>query len=653
TLKCSRELKLKTVEFYPAQYSKLKQALKDMAYDSRKNVILGLNKKNIPDTLVVSDVPEPPVDSNARILSDEKTLTVTGPHTAVYRVKYSKRILTYEGKIREAEVKVSYNPSCEHARIIHATVISRDGTRQEISPGEINVMDQGWNSGARRYTGGKVLVASLPGVEIGSTIEVEFEITMKGVPFISGFEPFQFPDDLNAKSFVLTAPKGLKIEKLVSGPRGIVREHDSAAGGNRTFEWKAEGIKPLPSEPDLPPEWNYQAGVEYFIGNPADYWKALSEAMLDHSRHDSSAAALAKRLAAAGKTKLEKLKAIRDFIAENIRLAGPSFTALPLRELSDADTTLNDGYGHSADCAILYYAMLDAAGFRPQFVMASDLPPVRRLAKVAGSFPLPDEFQSPLVKVSVDGRDYYFNDTDQYSRLGTTASNGKLALALPEQKKFTVRVPKGDSNRIQTDYAVSLNDDGNAQIEISRWFYGQAFNENNEFFSELPPEQRRHYFQDAVSRVAQGARPVGGLTTKFDTYPGLERFTVRLDNFAVADGKYFYFNLPFTASLFSELADHRALPLFISDADENDFRAEIQLPSGFQMTGIAPKNEKLVAPGGSEARISEANDHGKCVVTEKFDTRPGIIKPGKYLDLLNIQAALGEKSARTFLLEKK
>ncbi|HTV42510.1 MAG TPA: DUF3857 domain-containing protein [Candidatus Sulfotelmatobacter sp.] len=653
SLECSRELKLKTVEFSPAQYSKLKQALKDMAYDGRKNLIMALEKNNIPNALAAGDSPEPPLDSSARILDSEKSLTVTDAHTAVYRVKYSKRIITYEGKIRESEVKINYNPACEQARIIHADVISKDGTRQEISPAEINFMDQGWNSGARRYTGGKVLVASLPGVDIGSTIEVEFEITMKGMPFLSGFEPFQFPDDLDAKSFVMTAPSGLKIQKLVSGPRGIVKEHDTAKQDGQTFEWRANGVKPLPSEPDVPPDWNYQAGVSYFVGDPADYWKALSDAMLEHAHRATNAAAMAKQLTASAKTKSDALKAIRDFIAENIRVAGPSFTDLPLSELSDADTTLNDGYGHAADCAILYYAMLKAAGFNPEFIMASDLPPVAALAKVARTFPLPDEFQSPLVKVTVDGEDYYLNDEDQYAHLGTTSSNGKLALALADQKLFTIHVPHGCGNKIETDYAVSLDKDGKAQIEISRWFYGQSYDDNNEFFSELPPEEREHYFQEAVTRVGQGARPVSDLTTKFDAYPGLERFTVKMDNFAVADGKYFYFNLPFTGSLFDSLADHRTLPLFVPEADENDFRAEIQLPGGYHETGIAPKDEKLVAPGGSEARITQTDRDGKCVVSEQFDLTPGIIKPEDYSDLLNIQSALGQKSATTFLLEQE
>jgi transglutaminase-like putative cysteine protease len=653
TLECSREFKLKTVEFSPTQYSNLKLALKDMAADSRKNLIMALEKKNIPDTMTSGMSPQAPLDSAARILSSDKTLTVTDAHTAVYRVKYSKRILTYEGKIREAEVKVNYNPACEEARIVHATVISKDGARQEISPGEINVMDQGWNGGARRYTGGKVLVASLPGVDIGSTIEVEFEITMKDMPFVSGFEPFQFPDDLDAKSFVITAPNDVKIQKLVSGPHGIVQETEGADSGGQNFEWKANGVKPLPSEPNLPPEWNFQAGVTYFVGDAADYWKALGDAMLEHSQHGTSAGAMAKQLTASAKTKLDELKAIRDFIAENIRVAGPSFTDLPLRELSDADTTLKDGYGHAADCAILYYAMLSAAGFQPEFVMASDLPPVAGVAKVARSFPLPDDFEAPLVKVNVDGQDYYFNDTDQYAQPGTTGSNGKLALSLPDQKFVIIRVPKDDANRIETDYAISIAKDGKAQIEISRWFYGQSYNENNEFFSELPPEEREHYFQEAVSRVAQGARPVSDLTTKFDTYPGLEKFTVQMDNFAVANGKYFYFNLPFTGSLFDALADHRELPMYVADADENDFRAEIQLPDGYRESGIAPKNEKLVAPGGSEARITKSNDGSKVVVTEQLEIAPGIIKPKYYSDLLNIQSELGQKSASTFLLEQE
>ncbi len=653
SLQCSRDFKLKAVMFSPEEYLKIKHALKEMDYDGRKNLVMALNEKNIPDAMTAGNSSELAPESNARILSSEKSLEVKDEHTAVYHVKYSKRILTYEGKNREAEVKINYNPACEDAKIASGTVILKDGSRQQISPTEINIMDQGWNAGARRYTGGKVLVASLPGVDIGSMIEVEFEITMTNMPYISGFEPFQFSDGLDDKSFSVTAPKDLKVQTLVSGPHGIIKGHSQTSGDSRTFQWQAHDVKPLPSETDLPPDWDYEAGVSYFVGNAADYWKALSDAMLAHAKNSKNAAALAKQLTASAKSKTDAAKAIRDYIAENIRIAGPSFTDLPLSELSDADTTLGDGYGHAADCAILYYAMLDAAGFSPEFVMTSGLPPVDGLAKVLKSFPMPDEFQLPLVKITVDGEDYYLNDTDQYAHMGTTGSDGKLVLALADQKMMTIHAAKDSANKVETDYAISLTKEGKAQIQISRWFYGQNYNDSNEYFSELPPEEREHYFQEAVTRIAQGARPVTGLTTKFDTYPGLEQFTVEMDNYAVVDGKYYYFNLPFTPSLFDGLADQHSLPLFISDQNETDYRAEIQLPDGYHVAGIAPKNEKYIAPGGSQAIITQTEVDGKSTVTEQFETVPGIIKPKNYPDLLDIESALGQKSGTTFLLEQE
>lgn len=649
SLDCSREFKLNTVEFSPAQYLKLKQALKDMDYDGRKSLIMGLKRPEIQEAMSTGGDPsDPPATSNARILYSEKTLQVVDAHTAVLHAKYAKQILTYDGKVSESEVKINYDPACEDAHIVKATVIAKDGTRQDISPVEINVMDQGWNATAKRYTGGKVLVASLPGVEIGSTIQVEYEISMKGVPFISGFEPFQFPDGLDDKKFNITTPDGVKVQTLTSGPQGIVKQ---AVGG--ALAWQAHNVKALASEPYLPPDWDYQAGVGYFVGDAADYWKALGDAMVSHAGNSTETAKVVHQLIPSTTGgPLTSIRAIRDFIAENIHIAGPSFTELPLSELSDADTTLKDGYGHSADCAILYYAMLTAAGLHPELVMASGLPSISEFAGTTQSFPLPNDFQTPLVKVTVDGEDYYLNDTDQYAQLGTTASDGKLGLALADQQIATIHAAKDCGNKIETAYAIDLTKDGNAQIRVSYHVYGTTYNAMKKYFAELPPEEREHYFQEAVTSVAQGARPVGGLTTRFDTYPGLEQVTVDLDNYAVVDGKYLYFDLPFTPSLFGALSNQRTLPMYVADERDRIYKAEIELPVGYHATGIVPKDEKYTAPGGSLISVTQASASGKCSVTEDVQTMPGIITPQSYPGLLDIQSALGQKSGSTFLLQK-
>src|SRR5204862_8041654 len=192
---------------------------------------------------------------------------VKAAHSQVYRARYAKEVLTYRGKKNEAEVKIGFNPACEEAKIVRAIVTSKTGQRQEIGTNEINVMDAGWNASARRYTGGKILVANLPGVDIGSKIEVEFEITSKNKPFISGFEAFLMFDDLDTKDVQLTAPADLRVQTMNTGTGSFVTAETNSANGGQTFRWHAKGVKALPAEGQLPPEWVYLAGVDYFAGD--------------------------------------------------------------------------------------------------------------------------------------------------------------------------------------------------------------------------------------------------------------------------------------------------------------------------------------------------------------------------------------------------
>ncbi len=658
SLECTRELNLKEVEFSPAQYLLLKKTLELMQYDDRKSPILAVSgnlsapeEASAPETL-------PPVESNARILDVHKELSVQDAHSATYVVKYSKQILSYNGKVRESEIKVPFNPAVEDAKFLRGVVTSKTGQRQEISTNEISVMDQGWDASAKRYTGGKILVANLPGVDIGSTIEVEFTVASRGKSFLSGFEGFQLPDAMDQKTFDLTAPAGVSLHSFVSGQPGLVTQPGldelSTNALTQHLEWQTKNAQALPAEQELPPDWTYAAGVGYFIGNASDYYQAVSDALGQHAAKNTQAAQLARQLAAKAGGQLATLTAIRDFIAQSIRDAGPNFTELPLSELSDADTTLADGYGHMADRAILFHAMLTAAGFQPQFVLASGLPPIAGITNVTAQLPLPQDFTAVLVKVSVAGETYYLNDTDQYAHLGATAYDGKLAIELPGQNFATVHAAADCQDKTDTVYGMLLDNSGKTRVEIARYYYGGDFGEKHHFFAELPPEERNRYFQEAVSDVAQGAQPVGGLTTDFTQYPGVEKFTVDINHYCVVDGKNMYFNLPFIPSILPPGADQRALPLFIDGAMDNTTRTEITLAPNFPHPVITPPPGELTTPDGSEtAIITETNTAGKYVLTDEFKLAPSIVNPTNYPAMLKLETTLSKKSSRVFLLESE
>ena len=177
------------------------------------------------------------------------------------------------------------------------------------------------------------------------------------------------------------------------------------------------------------------------------------------------------------------------------------------------------------------------------------------------------------------------------------------------------------------------------------------FNEKNQFFSELPPEERNRYHQKLVSDVAQGARPVGDLQTRFDTYPGHEEFTVDIDNYAVVDGKYFYFDAPSMPGLLPAGPDQRALPLYLSEALAGRVRTEITLPPAFRHLAIEPRSKVITIPGGSQDKTVLTDSSGQCVITDQFDIMPSIISASEYPAVQKAQFTLGEKSSRLFLLE--
>jgi len=54
---------------------------------------------------------------------------------------------------------------------------------------------------------------------------------------------------------------------------------------------------------------------------------------------------------------------------------------------------------------------------------------------------------------------------------------------------------------------------------VTRHYYGAEYGVKNRFYSELPPEERRRFYQETVSGMAQGARPVSDLVTDLTPIP--------------------------------------------------------------------------------------------------------------------------------------
>ncbi|MRR37779.1 DUF3857 domain-containing protein, partial [bacterium] len=408
-----------------------------------------------PDALVLDEIHDFEVKDNS-----------SWAETRQVRMK----VLTYSGKKDFSDFRIAYNPTWDEVKLKNAFVTSPAGVRTTIHDKEINIMDADWVGGARRYPASKIMVVSLPGVEEGSIIDYTVLIKRKGRPFFSihgepclldhegtgdyqslvGMGPvLQYTIPIERKTVRIHVPTSLKIRiaplpdipegSADSSRTGGIRMKSMRKGSGVIHEITAVRMPPLKKEDNLPPWYALAPMIFSSSGTWKDYagdvGKHLNDAVSDSRETERITADLLKDISGSS----NRIRAIRDHVAKSIRLIPSSFHDLPLSTITKADRVLSDGYGNSADRAVALYAMLKAAGFNPEFVLASWVSDVDDLKKPLMDYPAPHWFGDVLVRIRDGEATIYLNDTDQYAALGTTSYAGKPCLEVKGGGVDTVR----------------------------------------------------------------------------------------------------------------------------------------------------------------------------------------------------------------------
>jgi len=644
------------VEFSTNQYAQLKDALRTIESQARKRPLYrrgdrGDDERYDDDGIASSYEYVPAEDVQFISIKSDYTLSNAQTWTAVESIE--KKILTYAGKKQNAELKIHYNPAWEDVRLVAARVTDVDGQDHIVSAEEINLMDAGWVASAPRYPAGKILVVSLPGVDIDSEVSYQIERTCRNRPFFSAREYFTSFDPIDEKTVTVRAPQAVALNVCVIKEDEIEAAREEEDGKVR-YAWSSSDQRAVRKEDALPPWYSFNPTVFVSAGSWKEY-AAQVHAALERAAADQPAAAERGRALAAGAADAAaKLLAVRDFAAMHIRAAGPAFDELPLSALTPADITLRDGYGNSADRAILLAALLRAAGFEPQFVLASLTPRVPGVIKPLAACPQLTTFDSVLVRVELGGEAIYLNDTDQYAALGSTRHDGRLGLLLPEGITNIIRAAAGKEERDETAYTVALDADGTARITQRSIVRGTSFGEVKRQFAEMQPEERRQVQEQLVSAIAQAAQIVTPLSASFDAYPGVVELTVTVPRYAVRDDTRLYFTLPADLGALLRLrSDMRDNPLYWSEPRRAVTSIEMQLPEGFTDADVLPPAVKWNAPAGAGTVIvstERADGSRTLTLNHAVDLQPAVIDADDYVDVLQINRTLAHPRMKTVLV---
>ncbi|NOU36756.1 MAG: DUF3857 domain-containing protein [Kiritimatiellaceae bacterium] len=629
---------LRTVEFSPEQYLTLKQNLKASERNARKRIILKHGGF--------------PAEADLATLDETVRYTLYDRNNWKEDRTVRQKVLTYAGKKELSDLKFTYNPVVQQTVLIGATVTAPDGKVKHIDPDkEVNVMDAKWTGEAPRYPAEKIMVVSLPGVEVGSIIEYRTVSTCRGLPFFSAAEYFSKHNPLVSKTVRVELPHNLELKNSNTDPAAIQRK-TSHKDNLVIHEWTAKNRDMVKKEERLPPEWTFEPAVLLSCGDTSDYASLIEKTLIGAAGKNKVASAKAHELTRGLKTRLQKITALRDFADRAVREAGPDFAALPLSAVTPADRILAEGYGNTGDRAILLYALLDAAGLSPRFVLSSSLPRAEGFALPAISVPQRKFFDTVLVAVTGDNKKtIYLGDSSQYAEPGTLAHSGQPAIDLKSGK---LEIPQsGLPDTAETGFTLSLSETGDVALTKKTTFSGTEFEEFHKQFVQFAPEEQRREHQKMLSQISQSAEASGDLSVSY-AYPGQLQFAARLPAFAVHDGDRMYFNLPEgLGDLLNLKASRRENPFYIEKPIRKVFSYEITMPEGWEPV-LLPEPFRIALPAGAgfvEVKVSANN--GRIFILQQAQLNAAVIPAEEYDKLLALNDRLTGPSAKAVLLRKK
>jgi tetratricopeptide (TPR) repeat protein len=522
---------------------------------------------------------------------------------------------------------MTYDPSYQKLTLNEARIFKADGRVLGVEPRNAQLRDV--STDYLVYDRDKVLILSLPNLEVGDVFEAKW--TVRGKNSEHGgqfFSRYSFGDDnypVALDEFKVQLPKTMPYRYAVIGEKlsPKVTEDDKT----RTYVWSAKNNKRQPQDENLPSrdELRQTVAVSTFasweeVGKwkqklRADCWvcnEPLRKAVADITKGISDPTARA--------------RALTYWLRRNIRYvsAGEKHDYTP----HPPSVVFENRFGDCKDTSQMLAVMLREAGIRVELVTLGTFDDGQVLEEV----PSPWGTHAILL-ATIDGKEHWIDTTSSLSAwdLLPRDDRDRACYLVDDKGKIRLhRTPKVniDDNRIEQTTQVWIGPDGTTRSEREAKFYGLAAITQRDSFLETPVGERRRIvtsdLQDANSRtrlltlsldeaaLRDYDQPVKVKTTyeipaHFSGKPDLEG--------GISDnktwGRLLAYNLDYD----------RAVAMQFYAPFESKHRYIVHLPAAYHLESI-PREQAFRCKWGSfTARVKTLGDEHEQTLEVTFTTR--------------------------------
>ncbi len=488
--------------------------------------------------------------ANVAILNHHNRYSINDNHSWTQDLQYSFKVLNYAGMKEMANLNFNFVEGVESLKI-DAVVTQPDGKKFQLGPKDITYMDAPATAAAARYLKRKIAVVTMPGVTIGSTIDIRIIRTTEKQPFF--YAEMTAYEDMPAKKRSLTieypAKMPLKFSDIPAEFQDI-----STMGGKRPI--RTFSITDAPRVAYEPGQPSYDLFVPVIRISGGDYrtWsekiihtaeekvnQASSEIdqLLKEALKEAPAKDVLKEIFNADDKKcdlLAKIFAVEKFVYKNISPVNLPLYKMYPEEYSLPQTTWKDAYGNHVDRAILMAALLKKLGVQYSFVPTASSVKTIEEKNVARETPAKN-FDKLLIYLPE--YQIYLNDSGLYGVPGNLRSAGAMAYNDTLTDIFSgIR-----SDLIKCD--IELQKDNSAIISLKYTFNGNSHETEAERFARFTASREKQHIETLAAMISPDAEIMEyKFTPELSSVKADLLLKVRVPNFAKASGKFISFQLP-------------------------------------------------------------------------------------------------------------
>ena len=548
TVIAEREVAIAALEFDPEEYQGLRESVKKGEAAARRKAVFALDREADADIHWILNSSETSVKSDCE--------WVTTNHIV-------KRVLTYAGKKSAAELKLNYAPSTRRLEIVSATVSNATGVVKALTPKEINEMDAGWTAAAPRYPASKILVANLPGVEIGSVIDytIVATVTNAAAPFYSTY--------------------------LFDGMEPVDRRIARVDGWRR----EADDLKLRPREP-AQPDASLWRDIEFVSRCRFEKWDMQLSAYRFEEAGDS-------------------MRSIRDWMAKYVKIVGPGLWEIPFAaQLTPPETVLKERYASRLDYIRTLAALLRGAGYEADVVFTANNAADDELERERDKFRYPNvrAFSVALCRVRTrEGgflglggaeKEYFIGAENEYTPVGISDFEGSDYYD-PERGEFgIVSVPREELKNCDSERSVyTIRENGAVDLDVEDLMRGAGVGAFRKKYAEILPEMRSRHYQQLLGSIAQAATATKDLETDVSGYPAKRAFSCFIPDFAVIGKDTVTLTVPpLISSVPSYTGKARLTPFAVGATDAEVEEVKVRFPEGYTRIEHLPESFVITNP---------------------------------------------------------